>query len=101
MTPTAKFWVRRRVLEPRYGNLKSWNFRPGQPLQMFFFSKSFLFIVKTTKSYSSGASFMKNYPSILELSLKFDFQNIIEFPIISELGLNPANVFDRQTSSRS
>ena len=46
-----KIWVRRRVLEPRYRNLKSWNFRPGK--------QGFVFIVKTTKSYRSDAIFMK------------------------------------------
>ena len=40
MMPTAEFWVRRRVLEPRYRILKSWDFRPGQlPFKMIFFKK--------------------------------------------------------------
>ena len=73
MTPTAEFWVRRRVPELRYRILKSWNFRPGQlPLKMIF-PVSFIFIVKYTKSYISGAIVMKNYPVILEFSWKFDF----------------------------
>ena len=47
--------------------------RPGQlPLKMIF-SKSFVFIVKITKSYRSCAIFMKNYQVILEFLFKFDF----------------------------
>ena len=30
MMPTAEFWVRRRVLKPRYRNIKSYTSRPGQ-----------------------------------------------------------------------
>ena len=45
-------------------------------LKSVFFSKLFVFIVKITQSYRSGAIFMNNYPFILEFSLKFDFKNI-------------------------
>ena len=31
ITPTEEFWVRRRVLEPWYRNMQSWNFTVGQP----------------------------------------------------------------------
>ena len=46
MTPTDEFWVRRRILEPRYRNFEIWNFRAGQlPLKMTF-SQKFCFHAK-------------------------------------------------------
>ena len=41
MTPTDRFRVRRRFLEPRYRNIKSWNFKLGQlPLKFTFYRNS-------------------------------------------------------------
>ena len=40
MTPTKKFCERRRVLEPRYRCMKSWNFKGGQVfLKIIFWAK--------------------------------------------------------------
>ena len=42
MTPTDEFWVRRRILEPRYRNMQSWNLSLGKlPLKIIFFQKFF------------------------------------------------------------
>ena len=39
----TKIWVRRRILEPGYRNMKSWNFRAGQlPLKIIFLQNFFL-----------------------------------------------------------
>jgi len=43
MTPTDEFGVRRRNLEPRYRNIKSWNFEPGKlPLKITSHTSSFI-----------------------------------------------------------
>ena len=42
MTPTDEFWVRRRILEPRYRNMRSWNLSLGKlPLKIIFSGKFF------------------------------------------------------------
>ena len=42
MTPTDEFWVRRRILEPRYRNMRSWNLSLGKlPLKIILSGKFF------------------------------------------------------------
>ena len=42
MTPTDEFWVRRRIPEPRYRNMQSWNLSLGKlSLKIIFFQKFF------------------------------------------------------------